>query len=411
MKRIKRARIFRGNTILARLYSFWLTYISPGNFNYLWNFGSLAFVCLIFQIITGVFLAMHYKSDIALAFASVQYISTNVTFGWFMRYLHSNTASIFFIVVYLHMLRTFVFGSFMYPRQMLWGSGVILFVLMIITAFFGYVLPWGQMSFWAATVITSLFSAIPIVGMDIVLWLWGGFSVNDATLNRFFSLHFFLPFVIFMLSIIHMMLLHEFGSSNPQGLIFRPDGLFMSPFYFVKDLNGMTWVFIFLAYLVCFKPNYMGHPDNYIIANSMVTPAHIVPEWYFLPLYAILRSVPSKLLGIIVLALAILILLFLPVIVGKLHLNRSIYYKPLLKILIILVIINCLVLGWVGGKPVIAPYFVIGQISTFFYFFLFIAFGFVGYCEQISMKDYSITGFYHLSESKYIKYDDDDDDE
>jgi len=349
----------------------------------------MSLICLILQIVTGLFLAMHYKSDVGLAFVSIEYISRNVQYGWLIRYLHSNVASVFFIVVYLHMLRTLMYGSFMYPRQLLWGSGVIIFVLMIATAFLGYVLPWGQMSFWAATVITSLFSAIPLIGMDIVLWLWGGFSVDDATLNRFFSLHFFLPFVILVLSLIHLIFLHEFGSSNPTGFVFRTDGTFMMPLYIIKDLNGINYMFILIAFLVFFSPNYLGHPDNYILANPLVTPAHIVPEWYFLPLYAILRSIPSKLLGVIVLALAILILLFLPTLVGKLNVIRSFYFKPAIKVLIILIIVNCLILGWVGGKPVVEPYFSIGQLATFMYFMLFLAYGWSGIIEQFLLKSYS----------------------
>jgi len=258
-------RIYYKSSLLYKFYKFWLNYFSPVNFTYWWNFGSMALICLVLQIATGLFLAMHYKGDSNLAFASVEYISREVQYGWFLRYMHSNGASVFFLVVYLHMLRALMHGSFFYPRHLLWATGVIIFLLMIATSFFGYVLPWGQMSFWAATVIISLFSAIPIIGPDVVLWLWGGFSVDDATLNRFFSLHFFLPFIILALSIIHLMLLHEFGSNNPIGTFFRSDGLPMGPYYIIKDLNGINLLFILIVYLIFFLPNYLGHPDNYIL--------------------------------------------------------------------------------------------------------------------------------------------------
>jgi len=384
-------RFFDKTVLLTKFYNFWVIYGSPANFSYWWNFGSMALICLIIQIATGIFLAMHYKSDLNLAFASVDYICKSVQYGWLIRYLHSNGASVFFLVVYLHMIRSLLFGSFNYPRQLLWGSGVIIFVLMIVTAFFGYVLPWGQMSYWAATVITSLFSAIPLIGNDIVLWLWGGFSVDDATLNRFFSLHFFFPFVILMLSIIHIMLLHEFGSNNPSGVFFRPDFTFMTPLYIIKDLFGTNFMFIFLAYLIFSVPNLLGHSDNYILGNPLVTPPHIVPEWYFLPLYAILRSVPDKLLGVITLALAILLLLFLPFFVNKFNMIRSNFFKPLYKPLMLLFVLDLLILGWIGGQPVSQPYLFIGQAATVFYFLLFFFFA----CSSI-VEQYVLRFFYYF---------------
>jgi quinol-cytochrome oxidoreductase complex cytochrome b subunit len=350
----------------------------------------MALICLILQIVTGLFLAMHYKADSNLAFASIEYISREVQYGWFLRYMHSNGASVFFIVVYLHMLRALMHGSFFYPRHLLWATGVIIFLLMIATSFFGYVLPWGQMSFWAATVIISLFSAIPFIGPDIVLWLWGGFSVDDATLNRFFSLHFFMPFVILALSIIHLMLLHEFGSNNPIGTSFRSDGLPMGPYYIVKDLNGINLLFILIVYLIFFLPNFLGHPDNYILSNPLVTPPHIVPEWYFLPLYAILRSIPSKLLGVIALFFAILTILILPLLSGRNNLIRSFFFKPFVKILIIFIIFNSIILGWIGGQPVVPPYYFIGQIATLMYYLLFFSFATLGFFEQIISKVYSL---------------------
>lgn len=382
-------RFFDKTSLLAKFYNFWIIYGSPANFSYWWNFGSMALICLILQIATGVFLAMHYKSDLNLAFASVDYICRNVQYGWLIRYLHSNGASVFFLVVYLHMLRNIVFGSFNYPRQLLWGSGVVILILMIATAFLGYVLPWGQMSYWAATVITSLFSAIPWVGNDIVLWLWGGFSVDDATLNRFFSLHFFFPFVILMVSLIHIMLLHEFGSNNPSGVFFRSDFTFMTPLYIIKDLFGTNFLFIFLAYLVFVSPDLLGHTDNYILSNALVTPPHIVPEWYFLPLYAILRAVPDKLLGVVTLAIAIILLLFLPFFVNRFNLIRSNIFKPLFKPLMMLFALDLLILGWIGGQPVEEPYFIIGQAATIFYFGFFVFFGVASVFEHYVLKFYN----------------------
>jgi len=383
-------RFFDKTTLLNKFYNFWVIYGSPANFSYWWNFGSMALICLIIQISTGVFLAMHYKSDLNLAFASVVYICKNVQYGWLIRYLHSNGASVFFLVVYLHMIRSLLFGSFNYPRQLLWGSGVIILILMIATAFFGYVLPWGQMSYWAATVITTLASAIPLVGDDIVFWLWGGFSVDDATLNRFYSLHFFFPFIIFMLSIIHIMFLHEFGSNNPSGVFFRSDFTFMTPLYIVKDLFGTNFMFIFLAYLIFTVPNLLGHSDNFIVGNPLVTPPHIVPEWYFLPLYAILRSVPNKLFGVIILGLAILLLLFLPFFINKFNMIRSNVFKPLYKPLMILFVLDLLILGWIGGQPVSQPYLFIGQVATAFYFLFFLFFSFSSMIEQSVFKFYNL---------------------
>ena len=375
-------RIFDKSSIFSKFYNFWIIYGSPANFNYWWNFGSMALICLIIQIITGVFLAMHYKPDFELAFASIDYINRNVNYGWFLRYLHANGSSIFFLVVYLHMIKNLFFGSFNYPRQLLWGSGVIIFILMILTAFLGYVLPWGQMSFWAATVITSLFSAIPYIGDSLVVWLWGGFSLEDATLNRFFSLHFFFPFVILMLSIIHMIFLHEFGSNNPSGVFFRSDFTFMTPLYIIKDIFGMNILFIFVFFFIFTYPDILGHSDNYILSSSFSTPSHITPEWYFLPLYAVLRAIPNKLLGIIVLALFLLLLLFLPFFINRFTLVRSNFFKPFYKSLMILFVIDLLFLGWVGGQPVEEPFLFIGKLATIFYFIFFIFCFFSGLIEQ-----------------------------
>jgi len=376
------SRIYDKTSILGKFYNFWIIYGSPANFNYWWNFGSMALICLFLQIATGVFLAMHYKPDFELAFASIDYINRNVNYGWFLRYLHANGSSVFFLVVYLHMIKNLFFGSFNYPRQLLWGSGVIIFILMIATAFLGYVLPWGQMSFWAATVITSLFSAIPYVGDSFVAWLWGGFSLEDATLNRFFSLHFFFPFVILALSIVHLIFLHEFGSNNPSGIFFRSDFTFMTPLYIIKDLFGMNILFIFFFFIVFTYPDVLGHSDNYILSSSFTTPTHITPEWYFLPLYAVLRAVPSKLLGIIALAFFVVLLIFLPFFVNRFTLIRSNFFKPFYKSLMILFVIDLLILGWVGGQPVEEPFLFIGKAATIFYFIFYLLCFFSGLIEQ-----------------------------
>jgi quinol-cytochrome oxidoreductase complex cytochrome b subunit len=381
-------RIYNFSFIFKKLYKFWIVYLSPANFTYLWNFGSIALILLIIQILTGIFLAMHYKSDILLAFSSIEYIIRNVQYGWFIRYVHSNGASMFFLVVYLHIVRNLLFSSYTYPRQLLWASGIIIFVLMILTAFFGYILPWGQMSFWAATVIISVFSAIPVLGNEIIYWIWGGFSVDDATLNRFFSLHFFFPFLILGLSFLHLIFLHEFGSNNPLGITFRVDGIFMTPVYIVKDMIGLCVIFFLMAFFIFQLPNYLGHPDNYILGNPLVTPPHIVPEWYLLPFYAVLRSIPNKLLGVIGLAVAIVFMLILPFFVGKWIIVRSLYFKPFFKFIIILFIINFIILGWIGGQPVIEPYFFIGQITTFLYFFIFFIFSLISFFENIILRSY-----------------------
>jgi len=284
--------------ILAPLNDHLVEYPSPSNLNYWWSFGSLAGICLVVQILTGIFLAMHYTPHVDLAFMSVEHIMRDVEGGWFLRYMHANGASMFFIVVYLHMFRGLYYGSYASPRELVWIVGVLLFLLMILTAFIGYVLPWGQMSFWGATVITSLASAIPIVGDEITHWLWGGFSVDNATLNRFFSLHYLLPFIIAGASVVHLAALHQYGSNNPLGSLSTVDKVPFYPYFYVKDLLGWVCFAVFFAIFIFFYPNLLGHPDNYIPANPMSTPAHIVPEWYFLPVYAILRSIPNKLGGV-----------------------------------------------------------------------------------------------------------------
>lgn len=351
------------------LYDSLISYPAPINLTYFWNFGIYALVCLGVQIATGIALAMHYTPHVDLAFLSVEHICRDVNYGFILRYIHAVGASMFFVVVYIHTFRNIYYGSFLAPRQLLWVVGVVILLLMIATAFLGYVLPWGQMSFWAATVITNLFSAIPFIGTDIVRWLCGGFSVDNATLNRFFSLHFFLPFVIAALVFIHLYLLHLFGSNNPLGISYSDNGNSFSPYYLIKDLYGVCLFLIFFGFFLFFAPNLLGHPDNYIQANPMVTPPHIVPEWYFLPFFAILRSIPDKLAGVLALACAIISLFILPYI----HFPqvRSHRFRPISKITFWYFVVTCLLLGWLGASPIEFPYLQIGQLATLFYFSYF----------------------------------------
>nr|YP_006280865.1 apocytochrome b [Neopyropia yezoensis]AFH57671.1 apocytochrome b [Neopyropia yezoensis]AGZ17867.1 apocytochrome b [Neopyropia yezoensis]QGA30543.1 apocytochrome b [Neopyropia yezoensis]WKD83605.1 apocytochrome B [Neopyropia yezoensis] len=347
-----------------------IDYPTPINIHYAWNFGFLSAMCLIIQIVTGIFLAMHYTPHVDLAFISVEHIMRDVNFGWLLRYIHANGASMFFIVVYIHIFRGLYYGSYAAPRQFVWVIGVIILLLMIITAFIGYVLPWGQMSLWGATVITNLVSAVPLVGDSIVAWLWGGFSVDNATLNRFFSLHYLLPFVIAAASLVHLAALHQEGSGNPLGIDASSDKVPMYPYFIVKDLLGIVAFIIFFSFFVYFSPNLLGHPDNYIEANPMVTPAHIVPEWYFLPFYAILRSIPHKLGGVICMIFAIVVLALLPWI----HSTeiRSSRFRPIYRGLYWSMAACCLILGWIGGMPVEDPYIIIGQIASVYYFLYFL---------------------------------------
>jgi len=364
--------LFRWNKdfLLSFIDSHIVDYPTPINLNYMWSFGSTAGICLVIQIVTGIFLAMHYTPHIDLAFNSVEHIMRDVNNGWLIRYLHANGASMFFIVVYSHMFRGLYFGSYMQPRGLLWCSGVIIFLLMMATAFMGYVLPWGQMSFWGATVITNLFSAIPFVGGSIVEWLWGGFSVDNATLNRFFSLHYLMPFVIAGLTIVHLSLLHKDGSNNPLGINTNIETVSFYPYFYVKDLLAFLFLIIFFSFFVFYYPNSLGHSDNYILANPLVTPAHILPEWYFLPFYAILRSIPDKLGGVVAMISAILILLLLPII--NTSNIRSTKFRPIFGILYWFLAVDFVLLGWIGQKPVESPYIEMGMVLTFFYFFFFL---------------------------------------
>jgi quinol-cytochrome oxidoreductase complex cytochrome b subunit len=369
------------DSILSFVDSHIISYPTPINLNYMWSFGSTAGICLVIQIVTGIFLAMHYSPHIDLAFNSVEHIMRDVNNGWLIRYLHANGASMFFIVVYCHIFRGLYYGSYMYPRGKLWSSGVIIFLLMMATAFMGYVLPWGQMSFWGATVITNLFSAIPFVGPSIVEWLWGGFSVDNATLNRFFSLHYLMPFVIAGLTLVHLSLLHTSGSNNPLGINTNVDTVSFYPYFYVKDLLAFFILIAIFSFFVFFYPNVLGHSDNYIPANPLVTPPHIVPEWYFLPFYAILRSIPDKLGGVVAMVSAILILLILPII--NTSEVRSSKFRPIFSVAYWFLVSDFILLGWVGQKPVESPFIEIGMGATVFYFlFLAVLLPLIGLLEK-----------------------------
>nr|YP_009905751.1 cytochrome b [Oreolalax omeimontis]QLG90112.1 cytochrome b [Oreolalax omeimontis] len=343
---------------------------SPSNISAWWNFGSLLGVCLMAQIFTGLFLAMHYSADTSSAFSSVAHICRDVNYGWLMRNLHANGASFFFICIYLHIGRGLYYGSFLLKET--WNLGVILFFLVMATAFVGYVLPWGQMSFWGATVITNLLSAVPYIGNVLVQWIWGGFSVDNATLTRFFTFHFMLPFVIIGVTLIHLLFLHETGSSNPTGLNSNPDKIPFHPYFSYKDLLGAAVMLALLGLMSLFYPNLLGDPDNFTPANPLITPPHIKPEWYFLFAYAILRSIPNKLGGVLALAMSILILMLMPF----LHTSnqRGLMFRPLSQISFWLLIANTLILTWIGGQPVEDPYIIIGQLASICYFLLFLVF-------------------------------------
>nr|ACR81186.1 cytochrome b [Arachnothera longirostra]ACR81188.1 cytochrome b [Arachnothera longirostra]ACR81192.1 cytochrome b [Arachnothera longirostra]ACR81237.1 cytochrome b [Arachnothera longirostra]ACR81506.1 cytochrome b [Arachnothera longirostra] len=337
---------------------------TPSNISIWWNFGSLLGICLITQIVTGLLLAMHYTADTNLAFSSVSHICRNVQFGWLIRNLHANGASFFFICIYLHIGRGIYYGSYLYKET--WNIGVILLLMLMATAFVGYVLPWGQMSFWGATVITNLFSAIPYIGQTLVEWAWGGFSVDNPTLTRFFALHFLLPFVIAGLTLVHLTFLHETGSNNPTGVPSDCDKIPFHPYYTTKDILGFALMLSLLAGLALFSPNMLGDPENFTPANPLVTPPHIKPEWYFLFAYAILRSIPNKLGGVLALAASVLVLFLMPL----LHTSkqRSMTFRPISQILFWTLVANVLVLTWVGSQPVEHPFIIIGQLASLSYF-------------------------------------------
>nr|YP_008474802.1 cytochrome b [Emberiza aureola]YP_009059141.1 cytochrome b [Emberiza rutila]AAZ22871.1 cytochrome b [Emberiza rutila]AGO95066.1 cytochrome b [Emberiza rutila]AGS43803.1 cytochrome b [Emberiza aureola] len=337
---------------------------APSNISTWWNFGSLLGLCLITQIITGLLLAMHYTADTNLAFSSVAHMCRDVQFGWLIRNLHANGASFFFICIYLHIGRGLYYGSYLYMET--WNIGVVLLIALMATAFVGYVLPWGQMSFWGATVITNLFSAIPYIGQTLVEWAWGGFSVDNPTLTRFFALHFLLPFVIVGITLVHLTFLHETGSNNPLGIPSDCDKIPFHPYYTIKDALGFVLLLSLLVSLALFSPNLLGDPENFTPANPLVTPPHIKPEWYFLFAYAILRSIPNKLGGVLALAASILVLFLVPLLhTSKL---RSMTFRPLSQILFWALVANILILTWVGSQPVEHPFIIIGQLASLSYF-------------------------------------------
>nr|ACR40620.1 cytochrome b [Astyanax sp. 7 CPOG-2009] len=341
---------------------------APSNISAWWNFGSLLLLCLMMQILTGLFLAMHYTSDISTAFSSVAHICRDVNYGWIIRNMHANGASFFFICVYLHIGRGLYYGSYLYKET--WNIGVILLLLLMMTAFVGYVLPWGQMSFWGATVITNLLSAVPYMGDALVQWIWGGFSVDNATLTRFFAFHFLLPFVIIAATLLHALFLHETGSNNPAGLNSDSDKISFHPYFSYKDLLGFMIMLTALTSLALFSPNLLGDPENFTPANPLVTPPHIKPEWYFLFAYAILRSIPNKLGGVLALLFSILVLMLVPL----LHTSKQqgLTFRPLTQFLFWALVADVLILTWIGGMPVEHPFIIIGQIASALYFMLFL---------------------------------------
>jgi len=358
--------------VLSLVHDSFVVYPTPRNLNYWWTFGGILTFMLAVQIVTGIVLAMHYTPHASLAFLSVEHIMRNVNYGWLLRYLHANGASLFFLALYVHMFRSLYYGSYKEPREVLWILGVILFALMIATAFMGYVLPWGQMSFWAATVITNLFSAIPIVGDSIVTWLWGGFSVDNPTLNRFYSLHYLLPFMIAGVVLLHIWALHVPGNNNPTGISVKgkQDTLPFHPYYTMKDTFGLAVFLVVLAWFVFYVPNYLGHPDNYIPADPLKTPAHIVPEWYFLPFYAILRAIPSKLGGVIALLASIFVLFLVPWL--DTSRVRSATFRPLYRQFFWVLVIVGIGLGYLGSQPPEGIYVIAARIFTAYYFIHFL---------------------------------------
>ncbi len=355
--------------ILGLVHSSFVAFPNPRNLNYFWTFGGILAFMLGSQILTGVILAMHYTPEASLAFNSVEHIMRDVNYGWLLRYVHANGASMFFFAVYVHIFRGMYYGSYKAPREVLWLLGIVIYLLMMATGFMGYVLPWGQMSFWGATVITSLFGAVPFIGDFVTHLLWGGFAVDNATLNRFFALHYLLPFMIAGVVVLHIWALHVPGSNNPSGIEKKSakDTLPFHPYFTVKDGFALSCFLVLYAWVVFFVPNYLNHADNYIEANALVTPQHIVPEWYYLPFYAILRSIPSKLMGVVAMFMAIVLLAFLPWL--DTSRIRSANYRPAYKVFFWLFVVNAILLGYIGSQPPQGSYILLGRIFTFWYFF------------------------------------------
>ena len=409
----KAGKWFNDRLPLLTLANHLTDYPTPKNLNYWWTFGGILTFCLITQIVTGLTLAMHYIAHADMAFDSVEHIMRDVNYGWLIRYIHSNGASMFFLAVYIHIFRSLFYGSYKAPREIIWILGIIIYLLMMAAAFMGYVLPWGQMSFWGATVITNLFSAIPLVGEGIVTWLWGGYSVDNPTLTRFFTLHYLIPFLILGLVVLHIWALHVPGNNNPVGIdIKKPskDTVPFHPYIVIKDTFALLMFMIIFAFFVFYSPNVLGHADNYIEANPMVTPAHIVPEWYLLPFYAILRSVPDKLLGVIAMLSAILILAALPWLdTSKI---RSAVFRPLYRQFYWILVLDVLVLGYVGAMPAEGLYLLIARVATAYYFAHFlIILPLLGFKEKtlplpFSISDPVLGGSANLSMAKSDKKED-----
>ena len=389
----KLAKWFDSRLPLLTLSHHLQAYPTPKNLNYWWTFGGILTFCLITQIVTGLVLAMHYVAHVDHAFESIEHIMRNVNYGWLIRYVHANGASMFFLAVYIHIFRSLYYGSYKSPREIIWILGMIIYILMMAAAFMGYVLPWGQMSFWGATVITNLFSAIPLVGEGIVNWLWGGYSVDNPTLTRFFTLHYLIPFLILGLVVLHIWALHVPGNNNPIGIdVKKPskDTVPFHPYIVIKDAFALLMFMIVFAFFVFYSPNILGHADNYIEANPMVTPAHIVPEWYLLPFYAILRSVPDKLLGVVAMLSAILILAALPWLdTSKI---RSAVFRPLYKQFYWILVADVLILGYMGAMPAEGLYLLIGRVATAYYFLHFLlVLPILGFKEKTLTVPLSIT--------------------